>query len=114
MVALYSVADICLITSLRDGMNLVSYEYIACQTAIHGTGVLILSEFCGASQSLGKFFNETFASFSSILGAGSIRINPWDIDETAQAIQYALEMCPTERQVGTHLLFHLRLRFNLS
>eukprot|EP00474_Spongospora_subterranea_P008669 CRZ09127.1 hypothetical protein [Spongospora subterranea] len=83
MVALYCVADTCLITSLRDGMNLVSYEYVACQTAVHGEGVLILSEFCGASQSL---------------GAGSLRINPWDIEETSKAIQYALEMSSNERK----------------
>lgn len=53
MCALYALADVCLITSLRDGMNLVSFEYVACQTAMQGEGVLLLSEFCGASQSLG-------------------------------------------------------------
>ena len=73
MCALYWLADVCLITSLRDGMNLVSYEYIACQQKKEHAGVLILSEFAGAAQSL---------------GAGSIRVNPWDSEETAQAIQY--------------------------
>jgi trehalose 6-phosphate synthase/phosphatase len=42
---------VALITSLRDGMNLVSYEYVACQA--DNAGVLVLSEFAGAAQSLG-------------------------------------------------------------
>lgn len=54
LVALYHIADVCLITSTRDGMNLVAYEYIASQK--QKFGVLILSEFAGAAQSLnGRF-----------------------------------------------------------
>ncbi|KAG9136442.1 hypothetical protein Leryth_023546 [Lithospermum erythrorhizon] len=53
------LADVALVTSLRDGMNLVSYEFVACQGA--KKGVLILSEFAGAAQSL---------------GAGAILVNP--------------------------------------
>lgn len=49
--ALYAVTDVALVTSLRDGMNLVSYEYVACQS--DNAGVLVLSEFAGAAQSLG-------------------------------------------------------------
>ena len=48
--AIYAAADVCLVTSTRDGMNLVSYEYVACQDGNHG--VLVLSEFAGAAQSL--------------------------------------------------------------
>merc|ERR1719223_1761874 len=77
LTALYHVADVALITSLRDGMNLVSYEYIACHRNQDPPGVLILSEFAGAAQSL---------------GAGSIRVNPWNLQETANAIYEALEM----------------------
>lgn len=50
LVALYAIADACIVSSTRDGMNLVSYEYITCQQNHHG--VLILSEFAGAAQSL--------------------------------------------------------------
>lgn len=50
LVALYSIADACVVSSTRDGMNLVSYEYIASQQNSHG--VLVLSEFAGAAQSL--------------------------------------------------------------
>uniref|UniRef100_A0A0G4I9Q1 Uncharacterized protein n=1 Tax=Chromera velia CCMP2878 TaxID=1169474 RepID=A0A0G4I9Q1_9ALVE len=81
LVALYRVADVALITSLRDGMNLVAFEYIACQEEKFGT--LILSEFAGAAQSL---------------GAGSIRINPWALDEVAGAIKQALSMSSEERK----------------
>lgn len=52
MCALYRVADVMVVTSVRDGMNLVAYEYIACQK--DGAGSLILSEFAGAAQSLGQ------------------------------------------------------------
>lgn len=50
LVALYRVADVCLVTSARDGMNLVACEYIATQIGKHG--VLVLSEFAGCAQSL--------------------------------------------------------------
>jgi trehalose 6-phosphate synthase/phosphatase len=50
-------------------MNLVSYEFVACQQENHG--VLVLSEFAGAAQSL---------------GAGSILVNPWNINELSHAI----------------------------
>jgi trehalose 6-phosphate synthase len=56
LVALYAVSDACLVSSTRDGMNLVSYEYVSCQQEKPGVqkkhGVLILSEFAGAAQSL--------------------------------------------------------------
>lgn len=81
LVALYNFADACLITSLRDGMNLVSYEFVASQN--NDPGVLILSEFVGAAQSL---------------GAGSIQINPWNIEEVAKAILTALQLGPEEKK----------------
>ncbi|KAF6996875.1 hypothetical protein CFC21_013160 [Triticum aestivum] len=79
--ALYAVTDVALVTSLRDGMNLVSYEYVACQGS--KKGVLILSEFAGAAQSL---------------GAGAILVNPWNITEVADSIKHALTMTSDERE----------------
>ncbi|KAK9804133.1 hypothetical protein WJX73_003206 [Symbiochloris irregularis] len=79
--ALYAITDVALVTSLRDGMNLVSYEYVACQAA--NAGVLVLSEFAGAAQSL---------------GAGAILVNPWNINDMAAAIRNALTMSETERR----------------
>ncbi|XP_023765538.1 alpha,alpha-trehalose-phosphate synthase [UDP-forming] 1 [Lactuca sativa] len=79
--ALYAVTDIALVTSLRDGMNLVSYEFVACQD--EKRGVLILSEFAGAAQSL---------------GAGAILVNPWNITEVAASIGQALNMSAEERE----------------
>ncbi|KAJ8458618.1 hypothetical protein OPV22_031544 [Ensete ventricosum] len=79
--ALYAVTDVALVTSLRDGMNLVSYEFVACQGS--KKGVLILSEFAGAAQSL---------------GAGALLVNPWNITEVAASIGYALNMSPDERE----------------
>ncbi|KAL5061678.1 hypothetical protein RYX36_023415 [Vicia faba] len=79
--AVYAVTDVALVTSLRDGMNLVSYEFVACQEK--KKGVLILSEFAGAAQSL---------------GAGAILVNPWNVTEVASAIAKALNMEPLERE----------------
>ncbi len=67
--ALYHLAEVCLITSTRDGMNLVAYEYIASQR--QKCGVLVLSEFAGAAQSL----NGTSAECLQILTLRRIYFN---------------------------------------
>ena len=63
-----------MVTSLHDGMNLVAKEFIAARD--HNDGVLILSRFAGASQEL----------------HGALIINPYDIEQSADAIKTALEM----------------------
>lgn len=85
--ALYAVSDVCLVSSTRDGMNLVSYEYIACQQARQG--VMILSEFAGAAQSLN----------------GSIVVNPWDSQQVADAIHEAVTMDGPTRAENHRKLF---------
>nr|CCA16456.1 alpha putative [Albugo laibachii Nc14] len=87
LVALYNVADVCLVTSLRDGMNLVSHEYVMCQVREcsarrEGPGVLVLSEFAGSAQSL----------------SGAIRVNPWNTNDIATALDYALNLLPKDRE----------------
>ena len=82
LVALYAVSDVCLVSSTRDGMNLVCYEYIAAQKKRHGA--LILSEFAGAAQSL----------------SGSIIVNPWNTEEVAEAMNTALTMSDEQRKVN--------------
>lgn len=97
--ALYAISDACLVTSTRDGMNLVSrlseksfanqrteawllqvsYEYVACQQTRHGC--LILSEFTGAAHSLN----------------GSLIVNPWATDQVADAINRAVTMSDKDR-----------------
>lgn len=76
----FGTADLCLVTSLSDGMNLVAKEFIAAR-ADEG-GALILSRFAGASRELGD----------------ALIINPYDSEQTAEAIRYALEMRPEERR----------------
>jgi len=80
----YRAADLCLVTSLHDGMNLVAKEFVA---ARHDErGVLILSQFTGAAREL----------------RDALLINPYDIDHTADAIRQALEMAPEEKQLRMH------------
>jgi trehalose 6-phosphate synthase len=75
----YKSAHLCMVTSLHDGMNLVAKEFIASRD--QNDGVLILSRFAGASQEL----------------HGALIVNPYDIEQTAEAIKQALEM-PKEQQ----------------
>jgi trehalose-6-phosphate synthase len=76
----YRAAAFCMVTSLHDGMNLVAKEFIASRDG--NDGVLILSQFAGASHEL----------------SGSLIINPYDIEQSADAILTALEM-PKEQQL---------------
>lgn len=80
MMALHRMADVFMVNSLHDGMNLVAKEFIASRS--DGRGVLILSRFTGA-----------FRELPEALG-----INPFSIDEIAVAIRSALEMPPPEQE----------------
>ena len=75
----YRAADLCLVTSLHDGMNLVAKEYVAAQSL--ETGSLVLSMFTGASHEL----------------VDALQVNPYDIELLAATIHRALEMPPEER-----------------
>jgi trehalose 6-phosphate synthase len=78
---LYRIAQVGLVTPLRDGMNLVAKEYVASQSSTD-PGVLILSRFAGAAQEL----------------EGALLVNPYDTDATAAAMGRALTMPIEERQ----------------
>lgn len=91
LAALYSVSDVCLVTPLRDGMNLVAKEYVAAQA--DGEGVLILSEMAGAAKELPE----------------AIIINPNNRAEIAGALKEALET-PIEDQQKRMRAMQRRLR----
>jgi trehalose 6-phosphate synthase/phosphatase len=80
LVGLYRAADVMLVTPLRDGMNLVAKEFIASRA--DGDGVLLLSEFAGASAQLPE----------------AVSVNPYAIDEMAVAMKQALTMERGERR----------------
>ncbi|RWR79566.1 alpha,alpha-trehalose-phosphate synthase UDP-forming 6-like protein [Cinnamomum micranthum f. kanehirae] len=95
-IAYYVVAECCLVTAVRDGMNLIPYEYIISRQGnekldrvlglIPSTpkkSMLVVSEFIGCSPSL----------------SGAIRVNPWNIDAVADAMDSALEMAEPEKQL---------------
>jgi len=81
LLAYYRMSDICLVTPLKDGMNLVSKEYCACN--VDSDGVLILSEFAGSAAQLHR---------------GAIMVNPYDIEGMAEAINRAVTMPDDERR----------------
>ncbi|MBI3306186.1 MAG: trehalose-6-phosphate synthase [Candidatus Omnitrophica bacterium] len=80
ILALYRTADVCLVSSLHDGMNLVAKEYVA--TRSDGDGVLVLSQFTGASREL----------------ADAVLINPFDTESFADGLETALSMPAEERE----------------
>lgn len=75
----YRAADLCMVTSLHDGMNLVAKEFVSSRN--DEDGVLILSQFAGASMEL----------------RDALIVNPYDIEDMAEAIRAALTMPPSER-----------------
>jgi len=96
LVALYSVADIILVTPLRDGMNLIAKEFIA--TKNDGRGVLILSEMAGAAQELGE----------------ALIVNPNDKEELMKALEYALTMPVKEQRARNRILQKRLQRYNVT
>ena len=76
----YHAADLCMVTSLHDGMNLVAKEFVASRN--DDEGALILSHFTGASRELHD----------------AVVVNPYDTEQLAEAIRLSLEMDPDERR----------------
>jgi trehalose-6-phosphate synthase len=83
---LYRAADFCLVNSLHDGMNLVAKEFVAARD--DEDGVLILSTFAGASRELPE----------------AVLINPFDVSETANAMEIAMRMGRDERRSRMNLM----------
>jgi trehalose 6-phosphate synthase len=77
----YRAADVCLVTSLHDGMNLVAKEYVAARS--DGDGVLVLSRFTGAAQEL----------------RDALLVNPYDVEQVSEAIRTGLQMGKAERRL---------------
>jgi trehalose 6-phosphate synthase/phosphatase len=91
LTAMYAASDVALITPLRDGMNLIAKEYLACRA--DKTGVLVLSEMAGASKELVE----------------AIIINPNNREEIAEALLQALEM-PVGEQIQRNSAMQTRLK----
>jgi trehalose 6-phosphate synthase len=91
----YRAAEVCVVSSLHDGMNLVAKEFIASRD--DERGVLVLSQFTGAAREL----------------AEAIIVNPYDTDECAAALQAALEMPEREQRARMRLMRGLVSEFNV-
>ncbi|KAL9232485.1 hypothetical protein vseg_007594 [Gypsophila vaccaria] len=92
-VAYYTVAECVIVSAVRDGMNLTPYEYIVCRQGVSESesdssnkpkkSMLVVSEFIGCSPSL----------------SGALRINPWNVEATAEAMNEAISMNDAEKQL---------------
>uniref|UniRef100_A0A0E0AVB3 alpha,alpha-trehalose-phosphate synthase (UDP-forming) n=1 Tax=Oryza glumipatula TaxID=40148 RepID=A0A0E0AVB3_9ORYZ len=95
-IAFYAASDCCIVNAVRDGMNLVPYEYTVCRqgneeidnargsdTNCHHTSTLIVSEFVGCSPSL----------------SGAFRVNPWSVDDVADALHHATDLTESEKRL---------------
>lgn len=91
----YRAADVCMVTSLHDGMNLVAKEFVSSRD--DGAGVLILSQFTGAARELSE----------------ALIVNPYDVEECAVALQAALTMPPSEQRERMKLMRGLVSEFNV-
>lgn len=96
--ALLSVAEICMVTSLREGMNLTSHDFLNCQdgkltSQCHGS--LILSEFTGSA---------------AIFNGHELLVNPWDYQQVADAISRTLEMTPEQKQRNWEFLMEKKTK----
>lgn len=80
LAALYAAADVALVTPLRDGLNLVAKEYVACKSS--GDGVLVLSEFAGAAAEMGE----------------ALLVNPYDEENLSLTIKRGLTLREPERR----------------
>jgi trehalose 6-phosphate synthase/phosphatase len=94
--ALYEVADVALLTPLRDGMNLVAKEFVASNT--DGMGVLVLSEMAGASSELVE----------------ALTVNPHDKQQIAEALHRALTMPPAEQKRRNRAMQARLARYDVS
>lgn len=94
--AYYSLAECCIVNAVRDGMNLIPYKYVICRQGTpkmdetlgvadgsKHTSTLVVSEFTGCSPSL----------------SGAIRVNPWDVEAVADALNVAINMPDSEKQL---------------
>lgn len=86
LAAYYRLADIAIISSIYDGMNLVAKEFIASQ--INKKGVLVLSELAGAAEEL----------------EGAILVNPYDVEEFSDSIKAALDMSEEAKMCSMNML----------
>lgn len=92
---LYRAANLCLVTSLHDGMNLVAKEFAAART--DEAGVLILSQFAGASRDL----------------KGALILNPYSAEETAEMLLQALTMPTSEQYRRMHAMRNVVKDYNV-
>jgi len=92
--AYFTIAECVVVAAVRDGMNLTPYEYVVCRQGVSGSessaessgpkkSMLVVSEFIGCSPSL----------------SGAIRVNPWNIEATAEAINEAISIADSEKQL---------------
>ena len=87
LAAIFRRTDVCLVTPLRDGMNLVAKEFVASQDE-KDPGVVVLSKFCGAAETMKQ----------------ALIVNPYDLPATARSISEAMKMPLKERQARWSIL----------
>jgi trehalose 6-phosphate synthase len=91
----YRAAEVCVVSSLHDGMNLVAKEFVASRDDERGT--LILSQFTGAARELSE----------------ALIVNPYDVDQSATMLHYALTMPLTEQRDRMRIMRALIREFNV-
>lgn len=102
MAALYTIADAVLVASVREGLNLGAMEFIACQST--WLERKLAQERAFYAEDLGVLVYSEFAGCASSLEDGALLVNPYDTDGVARALDAALTMPKTNKQVRHHKL----------
>ncbi|TVQ24753.1 MAG: bifunctional alpha,alpha-trehalose-phosphate synthase (UDP-forming)/trehalose-phosphatase [Spirochaetaceae bacterium] len=96
LTAIYRVAEVLLVTPVRDGMNLIAKEYVAARSDYQGT--VVLSETAGAAREMSE----------------SLIVNPSDMDGIAEAIRTALELSPEEQEQNNRRIHRRLSRYDVQ
>ncbi len=88
--AMYCIADVLVVTPLRDGMNVVPFEYCMCRESHGHLATVVLSEFAGCARSLG----------------GALLVNPWSTHDLAEIMQTAMDIDEEERAIRHSNMLH--------
>eukprot|EP00639_Heterosigma_akashiwo_P006242 CAMPEP_0194588248 /NCGR_PEP_ID=MMETSP0292-20121207/19648_1 /TAXON_ID=39354 /ORGANISM="Heterosigma akashiwo, Strain CCMP2393" /LENGTH=971 /DNA_ID=CAMNT_0039444677 /DNA_START=88 /DNA_END=3003 /DNA_ORIENTATION=- len=105
VVALNAVADVGLVTSLRESVNMNALEFVACQQEASPPACWLFVACQQEARSAGVLVYSEFAAAASALKAGALIVNPYDVDKTADAVKLGLSLGANNRKVRQTQLF---------
>ncbi|KAG9048860.1 threalose-6-phosphate phosphatase [Tulasnella sp. UAMH 9824] len=103
--ALLSVADLALITPLRDGMNTTSMEFVLCQQEVSKATGQLAQDLQSSSRAPSPLVMSEFMGISNAMSGGALQINPWNLGDVAASIHRGLTMTDEEKRLRHNTLY---------